>query len=56
MKKYLKEIYLENKYKENSYDLKNCMKLLNLNNNNNNNDSEEKFNISKLNKIKFYIK
>ena len=47
MKKYLKEIYLENKYKENSYDLKNCMKLLNLNNN----DSEEKINISKYNEF-----
>ena len=42
MKKFLKEIYLENKFKENSDDLKNCMKLLDLNSI----ESDEKINKS----------
>jgi len=49
MKKFLKEIYLENKFKENSDDLKNCMKLLDLNSI----DSDEKINKSKINLFLF---
>jgi len=32
MKKFLKEIYLENKFNENAHVITNCFKLINLNN------------------------
>lgn len=32
MKKFLKEIFLENKFNDNANDINNCFKLINLNN------------------------
>jgi len=46
MKKFLKEIYLENKFNENSNDINNCFKLINLNNPDSESSNESNNNIN----------
>jgi len=42
MKKFLKQIYLENKFNENANEINNCFKLINLNNPTAENSNESK--------------